>query len=82
MKNRYQEEADQILWELKQDLNRILEEDSEDSLCQNLLYQELTANSWKGRYYGTYKGKLGYFQFVVDVQENTLTIGEEIQETA
>lgn len=79
MKNNYQKEADQILWELKQDLNRILEEDSENSVCQNLLYQELGEGTWKGRYFGTYRGKEGHFQFVLDLNEDKLTVGEEVQ---
>lgn len=75
--NQYQKEANQLLRELERDLNNLL---PEGTRCMQLLYQELDGLQWKGRFQGYRQGKVGVFQFVVDMQKEAITVGEEIQE--
>lgn len=81
MSKKAQKEADKLIAELEQDINALL---PEGSRCMKLLYQEVDEATvqLKGKFLGYREGKPGVYQFVLDYVEGTITVGEEVQETA
>lgn len=74
-KSQAQSEADQLLKELADDLNTLLPEQYK---CEKLLFQEIQGKNWIGRFQGTRDDTQGIYQFVVNLQDETVSVGEEI----
>lgn len=74
-KSQVQSEVDQLLKELADDLNTLLPEQYK---CEKLLFQEIQGKNWVGRFQGTRNDKQGIYQFVVNLPDETVSVGEEI----
>lgn len=70
----YQKEADRLLKELEQDLNNLLPEGSKS---MRLLFQEVQPDKWVGRFYGYHQGKLGHYQFSVNMETMEIKVAQE-----